>query len=126
MSVFQIDPVTKSFARSGGSFVRISGREEIRQGVDVRFRLFRGEAELDTSLGFPYFEDVLGSDHDEAVITAAATDLILGSKGITALDSLLLDYEPGDRGLAIAYEATGTLGELAEDLKIKSTVEVPI
>lgn len=47
MSVFRVDSNTGELVRTAGHFERIEdGREEMRQGVETRWRLIRGEVFL--------------------------------------------------------------------------------
>ena len=126
MTQLLLDPATHDLARSGGSFQRVDAGEEIRQNITVRLLLFRGEAWLDTLLGVPYFGEVLRKGIDEAALTNIFRDAILGSDGVTSLEALDLTFVPEARRLDVSFVALGTLDELAGDLKIEETIEVPI
>lgn len=126
MSRFKLDPTTHLLVREGGSFVRISGAEEIRQNVEVRLRLFRGEAWLNILLGVPYFEQVLIKGADAAALESVFREAILGADGIVSITSLRLTFDPAARVLTVDYKALGTLDELADDLVVEDTLEIPL
>lgn len=126
MTQLRLDPTTHDLSRSGGTFERADAGEEIRQNIKVRLLLFRGEAWLDTALGIPYFAEVLRKGIDEASLTNIFREAILGSDGVTALEALDLSFVPAARRLDVSFVALGSLDELADDLKIEDTIEVPI
>ena len=90
VSRFLLDTVTNIPIRRDGGFVRVTGREEISQNVRVRLQLFRGESWLDTTLGVPYFSEVLLKGIDPAALEAVFREAIQGADGITAVTSIRL------------------------------------
>ena len=57
MSQFKLDADTGDLVRENGSFVRVTGAEEIAQHVRVKLRLIRGECFMDRTLGIRYFSE---------------------------------------------------------------------
>lgn len=126
MSRFLLDTTTHLPVRQGGAFVRVSGAQEIAQNVKVNLGLVRGESWLDTTLGVPYFEEVLRKGVSPAALQGVFRDAILGSDGIVGITSLVLTFDPETRVLTVDYSATGSLDELAEDLEITDSLEIPL
>lgn len=126
MSRFLLDTTTHRPVRSGGSFVRVTGAQEIAQNVKVRLLLFLGEVWLDTTQGVPYFQEVLLKGVDPAALQVVFREAILGADGIVSIELLELAFDPATRVLTVDYQATGTLDELAEDLKVEDTLEIPL
>jgi len=126
MSQLELDVASHDLVRRNGTFQRMSGAGEIRQSLRVRLVLFRGEAFLNTDLGVPYFSEVLRKGIDEAALVSIFREAILDTDGVISVDELDLDYVPTARRLDVVFVATGSLDELAEDLKIEEKIEVPI
>lgn len=126
MSQLELDPVTHSLVRRNGTFQRITGGPEIKQSNKVRLLLFRGEAQLATDKGIQYFGEILRKGIDEAAIVEIFRETILETKGIVRLESLDLNYLADLRRLKVDYVAFGSLAELAEDLKIEDSLELPV
>lgn len=125
MSRFLLDTATHRPVRANGSFVRVSGAQEIAQNCKVRLLLGRGEVWLDTSQGVPYFREVLRKGVDAAALQGVFRDAILGADGIVSIETLLLNVTPA-RVLEVDYDATGSLDELADDLRITDSLEIPL
>lgn len=126
MSQLELDVASHDLVRRNGTFQRIEGGPEIRQSLRVRLVLFRGEAFLNTDLGVPYFSEVLRKGIDEAALVTIFREAILDTDGVVSVEALDLTYVPTERRLDVVFVCTGSLDELAEDLKIEETVEVPI
>lgn len=84
-----LDPATGDLAISGGR-LRLTepGAESVAQKLRVRLRLFRGEWFMDTSVGVPYYTDVLGR-HPLSAVEALLRQAIVTCPGVLGLDSFV-------------------------------------
>ena len=85
MSQFKLDADTGDLVRENGSFVRVTGAEEIAQHVRVKLRLIRGECFMDRTLGIRYFSE----EQADGAVFAKGTSLddIGGEFRFAALDT---------------------------------------
>lgn len=81
------------------------------QGVLTRLRLFRGEAYLDTTAGFPWLEEVLVDNPDIKAIETELRETILGAPNVVDIISLDLSLDPESRRLTIEFNALTDFGE---------------
>lgn len=89
----------------------------IVQHVRQRLQLFRGEWFLAPSEGLPYFQVVLVKSPNPNTVRAAFVDVIEGTPGITKVDRLDLQVDPGGaRILRVGWSAGTDLGEVAADV----------
>ena len=111
-----LDPATGDLAISGGR-LRLTelGAESVAQKLRVRLRLFRGEWFMDTSVGVPYYTDVLGR-HPLSAVEALLRQAIVTCPGVKTLESFTFAVNP-DR------TATLTFGVRAVDAGELVTIE---
>ena len=88
------------FGNSALDFISNSP-EAVAQVVGTSLKLWLGEWYLDTSLGCPWLEGVLGK-HSQSTADITIQDYILGVQGVTDIAS----YVSGDNQDARAYTAT--------------------
>jgi len=73
------------------SFVLLNGRDAIAQHMRVRYSLFLGEWRYDTSVGVPYYQDVLIKNPQFVVVQEVLKKTALDTPGITDLYSFNFD-----------------------------------
>lgn len=88
----------------------ISGPEAVSQHLRIRLRLFKGEWFLDTRIGVPYFQRLLGAKTSGAAVKALFRKAILGTPGVKGVTALAIDYDNPTRRLTVRFDAvvTGT------------------
>jgi len=90
----------------------VSGQDEIKQILTVRFKTFLGEWFLDIRKGRPWFSKVFKKNPNPAEVEAMAIDTIVSSPGVTGIVSLNLEVEKVTRKLKIDFEATTIDGNI--------------
>lgn len=91
----------KLLTDKSGNFKLVDGAERVRQQVEFRLSLFRGEWFLDSEFGTPYLESVLGK---QVTINAALSTIkteILGVEGVTKIEDFSYQLNRQTRLLTI-------------------------
>lgn len=57
---FKLDPITWDLDMSSGRVESVTGDSATIQRVKVRYQFFKGEWFLDTRIGVPWFQEILG------------------------------------------------------------------
>ncbi len=94
----------------GGDLVLVDGKEAILQHVLQRLRIFLGEWFLDTSIGLPYFQQILVKNPDQGKIDALFMNQIQGTPGVTLLNSYSASVDTLKRVLTIKFSCETTSG----------------
>jgi hypothetical protein len=89
----------------------IEGTEEIAQDLDTRLNFWKGEWFLDTRLGTPWLEKVLGQKPRLIAVKSIVRKVALDTPGVIGLTDLTLEYESTVRTLSISMRVQGTEGE---------------
>lgn len=97
-----LDPATGDLDLTGRR-LRLTepGAESVAQKLRVRLRLFKGEWHLDTSVGVPYYTDVLGRQSQTAV-EALLRRVIVTCPGVLSLESFVLTVN-ADRTATLTF-----------------------
>lgn len=103
MSVFALD-TDGDLKIVNGRTVRLTGPEETAQKLDDRLEFVRGEWFLDTSAGFPLFENVLVKSPDLDAIKRIYASVIEGTVGVRRiLDLTVAIVDRAARKLDVDY-----------------------
>lgn len=86
------------------------GSNAIRQHLRTKLGLFLGEWFLDTTVGVPWFRDVLVKNPNFVVIQDMLKDQILSTPGVIALERFDFDYVSGTRNLSLDFTVSSTEG----------------
>ncbi|MEE3504826.1 hypothetical protein QN399_00865 [Pseudomonas sp. 10C3] len=97
-----------SFGNQQADFYRDSP-EAVAQAVETRLQLNLGEWFLDTSDGTPWNSEVLG-ERTVATRDAAIKKRILGTTGLTQIDSYDSTFDPNSRALTASATITTDYG----------------
>lgn len=94
--------------------------EVVSQDVLVRLQFFLGEWFLDTRLGVPYFEKILGHKPRLTALKELFRKVIVSTPGMIALTDFLINYEGTTRTLPIQFVGQADSGtfEFNEELII--------
>lgn len=76
--------------------------EEVAQRLRVRFNFWRTEWFLNLNAGTPYLEAVFEKGVPDNTIRAVFTQIILGTQGVSALDSLEFSVD-SDREMSLTF-----------------------
>lgn len=104
---------------STGDLVLLDDTDAIKQHLRIRLQFFLGEWFLDTRVGVPYFEQLLGQKPNDEVVRSIMRSVVLSTPGVTEMRDLTIDYDGASRNLAVAFTAvtdTGAILEFDEEL----------
>lgn len=99
----------------------VMAQAPLNQRIACRLKTFQGEYWIDTTLGIPYFTEVLKKNPDINVIRSLFAAEILKVAGVKTLESCTATFDRADRRLTVTFSVTGT-----DDLTYYSTTEVPL
>lgn len=86
------------------------GEDAIRQHLFEKFRLFLGEYFLDTSVGVPWYQDILIKGPSFAVVQERLKSVILDTPGVLELTRFNFDFNPVTREADLDFQARVTDG----------------
>ena len=81
----------------------IDGDDEIRQRLKTRLLLFRGEWFLDTTVGVPYYQDILVKNPNLGNVDAIFKAEILDTVGVNQLIEYQSEYDNSLRKLNVTF-----------------------
>jgi hypothetical protein len=96
-----LNRVTGDIEVSDGDLVLVQDLDRVIQQVKIALKFFKGEWELDTTKGVPYYEDIFEKNPDLLLVTSDIKNAILGVEEVTSVDSIELEYNP-DRSLVLS------------------------
>lgn len=100
--------------------VIIDGLAAIRQHLWVRTHFFLGEWQFDTSLGVPWFRDILVKQTTFLVIKQIFQEVILNTPGVLRLLNFDMDYSSAGRSVTITFAAqcAGGVIDFSEEIGV--------
>lgn len=110
MNDLAIDPITSDLVVSGFDLSVIQGADRVRQQLDIKLKLFRGEWFLDTEFGTPYFESILGKQITLGGAVAAIKKSILEVNDVQHISSFRYDFDRKERRLNVEFECVTQYG----------------
>jgi hypothetical protein len=96
--VMTADPTT-------GILAFADSKDYVLQKIKSRLKFMLGEWFYDTTLGVPWFEQVLIKNPNLQLIQHLISNVIAAVPGITSVTTVEIAFEPSTRTLAIAYAA---------------------
>jgi len=97
-----------------GNQVFVRGIDQIVQNVRVRLQFFLTEYFLDETIGMPWFEQVLIKHFNIDQIENRVKQEILATDGILNIQKFIMNFNPAERILSIAFKAETESGESGE------------
>ncbi len=98
---------------SRGRLQFVSDAQEVRQAIETRLSLVKGEWFLDPDAGLPLWDRVLVKGPNLAVVKNEIRKIILATDGATGLVSLTLSLDRGSRQVSATFVATTNRGLVA-------------
>lgn len=86
------------------------GTHPVLQTILQRLRMFRGEWFLNTTLGVPYYQQILVKNPNRSSIDLAVQSTILGTPGVARLVDYSAKYTTANRVISIAFRAATRTG----------------
>lgn len=103
MADIYLDPVTDDIVVTND--IRFTaGVETVRQRIDLRMDLTKGEWFADKDAGVDYFGEILGREYDEQRTTAIFRKRLIETEGVDRVLTLTVNYTRSTRALAIYWE----------------------
>jgi hypothetical protein len=103
---------------SNGQLVMVSDAAEIAQRIGQRLAVYRGEWFLDTQVGAPYHEQILGAAQNSAAIAAVLRAEVAKDPAVIQVPSVVVTF--GSRGMSAKITAlittSGGVGSLSISL----------
>lgn len=96
-----------------GNIQFVDGAERVRQQLEFRLSLWRGEWFLDTAIGTPYQQEILGKALTVEGAIAAIKQEILKVEGVNTITDFTYDFSRKDRKLTINFECATDYGIIA-------------
>lgn len=93
-----------------GDFVLVDGAERVRQQIEIRLNLWRGEWFLDSDFGTPYTSEVLGKGVNPEAAVSAIKREVLAVDGVTSIESLTYSVAKETRKLSLSFAARTDYG----------------
>ncbi|HCM9354148.1 TPA: hypothetical protein N5L54_003079 [Enterobacter kobei] len=95
---------------TNGLLQYVDGAERVRQQVDFRLNLWRGEWFLDGQFGTPYLQDVLGKQVTLNGALSAIRTEILAVEGVNGIVEFTYNFDRAERKLSIEFTANTEYG----------------
>lgn len=87
----------------GGNLTIVDGTDAIAQHLLIRLRFFKGEYQLDRSIGVPYFEDIFVKNPSLVVVRAIMREVILETPGVLEITRFDLSVDSAIRQLNVDF-----------------------
>lgn len=110
MNDLAIDPITNDLIISGFDLSVIQGADRVRQQLDIKLKLFRGEWFLDTEFGTAYLQEILGKQVTLGGAVASLKKSILEVNDVQHISSFLYDFNRKERRLTVNFECVTQFG----------------
>lgn len=104
------DPNLNDLLIENNDLVLVDAKEAIVQHILQRLRTFLGEWFLDTTIGVPYFQQILIKNPDKAKIQALLLDVIRNTPGVDTLSNYAFGIDTASRVFNVSFRATTTSG----------------
>lgn len=93
-----------------GDIYLTTGTDAVRQDLQIRLAFFQGEWFMDTRIGLPYFQQILGQKPRYAVLAQIYRKVIMSAALVTAIENLEFDWDGTTRTLDVSFNAVTVLG----------------
>ena len=110
MNDLALDPITNDLLITGLDLSVIQGADRVRQNILIKLKLWTGEWFLDTQVGTPYLDNVLGKQVSLAGAVASLKKSILEVNDVNRIDSFKYSFDRQSRALSIDFVAATPFG----------------
>lgn len=109
----KIDQSTGKFVIQNNDLVLTTGRDAVAQYLSQVLQTFLGEWFLDTTVGVPWFQKVLGQKNPNIVdIESALKVIIIETPGVQELTSFSFTFDPASRTANVQGSVQSQMGEV--------------
>lgn len=106
-----LDPVTGDLRFDRGQLVILEGSEAVAQRIKVHLRTLLGEWVFDTSIGVPWFQQILTGTADAALVSEVISDELSAIEGVQRVDAVGVAIDRSTRVVTVTIRATAETGE---------------
>lgn len=129
--ILSTDPIDWLLDNNGDLVIplqHVRGIDAVRQGIQVRLRMIRGEWFLNLDEGVAWLDNdvvapdeaILGNLFSDALLRAEARKAILKTPGVDTINSLQSSFDPTTRAGSVTFDVTAVFGDtVADTLAIK-------
>lgn len=96
------DPFDGDIAVENNDVSFVDGADGIAQHMQIRYRLFLGEWFLNTSLGVPWFRDVLVKPASLPVVQDVLKEVALETPGVIEITKFIFGFDSATREISLA------------------------
>lgn len=96
----------------------VDGADQVKQSIIQRFRTFAGEWFLDTSLGIPYFQNVLVKNPNLTLIESYFKNELWAVPGVLSIINFSLNFDPVARTISISCSVQSSAGPIQVEVTI--------
>jgi hypothetical protein len=97
-------------AIENNDLVWIDGVDAVAQDVLIRLQFFLGEWFLDTRLGVPWFQKILGEKPRAPLVNQILRKAILTTPGMISINDFTTSYDGVTRKLTVEFRGTADSG----------------
>lgn len=98
------------FIVRNSDLVIITDAERVRQNIDVKLKLWRGEWFLDTEFGTPYLQSILGKQITLNGAVSAIKQSILEVADVNSITEFSYNFIRSERRLSVEFTADTSYG----------------
>jgi len=106
----RLDTVTHDLKIENFDLSIVSGTDVISQRLKIRLEFFRGEWFLDTTVGVPFYEDILVKNPDIPNIETILKAEILDTPGVVELLAFESSFDAQARKLTVTFTVSTDYG----------------
>lgn len=99
--------------------VIVDGINQKAQQIKVVLLTFLGEWFLDTTIGLPYFDEILTKNPDSTRIQAIFRKKIMGVVGVKEVERLSLEFHRKERTLVVSFSVRTNEGSIQDRIEVK-------
>ena len=118
MSQLSQDPTTGDLVFTNNQLTFVDGADQVKQSIIQRFRTFAGEWFLDTSLGIPYFQNVLVKNPNLTLIESYFKNELWAVPGVLSIITFSLNFDPVARTISISCSVQSSAGPIQVEVTI--------
>jgi hypothetical protein len=100
-----LDAESEDLDLSDDQVTLVDGADAIRQHLQVRFRLFKGECFLNTNVGMPYFQRILVKNPNLLAIRGIFRRAIIATPGIEQILTFAFEFDAATRVATLTFSA---------------------
>jgi len=106
---FKLDS-NHDLAIENNDLVLIDGVDAVAQDVLIRLQFFLEEWFLDTRLGLPWFQKILGEKPSSSLVSQIIRTAILTTPGMVSINDFTTEYDGTTRILTVEFRGTADSG----------------